>query len=195
MIRISLAFFLGITSLLQPAGGGGGYGCPCTIWTESDTGSDSGDNPAITLGVRFRADAAGYVGGVRYYKPNTTSGTRTGYLWSNDCGTQLGSVTFSGDTTAGWHQADFASPIAISADTTYVIGYHATINSRYAFTSGYFSSSGHYNEPLYAVQDGEGYGSNAVYNYESTASCPTSTFGSANYWTEPVFCEASDCSS
>ena len=44
--------------------------CPCTIWNAGDQPSvaSSTDPKAVEVGVKFRADVAGYVTGVRFYK-------------------------------------------------------------------------------------------------------------------------------
>src|SRR5215467_12747185 len=98
-----------------------GYAAASSIWSSSTIPAivDSGDGNSLELGVRFRSDVAGQVTGIRFYKSSTNTGTHVGHLWSNT-GTLLASVTFSGETSSGWQQADFSSPVSIAANKTYV---------------------------------------------------------------------------
>ena len=101
-------------------------GCPCSIWPASAVPAvlaDS-DTSAVELGVKFRADASGVINGVRFYKSSTNTGTHVGHLWTV-AGQLLASVTFTGETASGWQQATFATPVAITANTIYVVSYSA----------------------------------------------------------------------
>jgi hypothetical protein len=55
--------------------------CPCSIWNSSTTPAtlDSGDGNAIEVGVKFRADTAGAITGIRFYKATTNTGTHIGH--------------------------------------------------------------------------------------------------------------------
>ena len=75
------------------------------------------------VGVRFRADTNGTITGVRFYKGAANTGTHVGNLWTNT-GTLLATATFSGETASGWQQVTFSSPVAVTANTTYVASYH-----------------------------------------------------------------------
>ncbi|HEX5917856.1 MAG TPA: DUF4082 domain-containing protein [Nocardioides sp.] len=165
-------------------------GCPCTIWAETATpaGTDPDTSP-VELGVKFRAATDGFVTGIRYYKPTQTSGVHVGSLWTGT-GTRLGQVTFTSETASGWQQATFASPIAVTAGTTYVASYFTP--SRYVVSSGYFASAATTRGPLTALQNGTD-GGNGVFRYSSTASTfPDQTFGSENYWVDVVFEDGPD---
>jgi len=159
--------------------------CPCSLWMNAVAPgtANSGDNSAIEVGVRFKSDVAGNITGVRFYKSSSNTGTHTGTLWSNT-GTKLGTATFSGETASGWQQVNFATPVAITANTVYVASYHTTTGD-YADDAGYFASSSFDNPPLHAVLDGSG-GANGVYKYGSSA-FPNSTYNSDNYWVDVVF--------
>ncbi len=157
----------------------------CTIWSNSTTpGGPDADFEAVEIGVRFRASVAGSITGLRFYKFSANSGTHVGNLWSNT-GTKLASVTFTNETTSGWQQMSLASPVAITANTTYVASYH-TNTGRYAYNEGYFASTGVTNGLLQALADGVD-GANGVYQYGSTSSFPTETWLSSNYWVDVVF--------
>jgi hypothetical protein len=160
-------------------------GCPCSIWAASaipNTPSDS-DSAAVEVGVKFRADVAGQITGVRFYKGSGNSGTHVGHLWSAT-GTLLGTVTFTGETATGWQTATLATPVAVAAGTTYVVSYYAPAG-RYAGDSGYFAA-GVDNGPLHALRDGAD-GANGIYRYGTGGGFPTSTWNSTNYWVDVVF--------
>src|SRR6185295_13462197 len=117
-------------------------------------------------------------------KGSGNTGTHVGHLWSAT-GTNLGTVTFTGETATGWQTATFATPVAISANTTYVVSYYAPVG-RYAGDSGYFAATGVDNGPLHALRDGTD-GGNGVYRYGTGGGFPTNTWQSSNYWVDVVF--------
>ena len=160
--------------------------CPCSIWPTTATPATpaDSDNSAVEVGVKFRSDIDGFVTGVRFYKGTGNTGTHVGHLWSS-AGTNLGTVTFTGETTTGWQTATFASPIAISANTTYVASYYAPVG-RYAGDSRFFQTAGVDNAPLHALADGVD-GSNGVYRYGTGGGFPTSSYQAGNYWVDVVF--------
>jgi hypothetical protein len=163
-----------------------GRPCPCSIWPETarpDTES-MGDTSAVELGVKFRADVAGTVTGIRFYKGPANTGTHVGSLWTAG-GTLLGRVTFTGESASGWQQASFATPVAIAAGTTYVASYFAPVG-RYARNRPFFDSAGVDNPPLRALRDGLD-GGNGLFDYSGTPRFPTRTSLAANYWVDVVF--------
>jgi Domain of unknown function (DUF4082)/Abnormal spindle-like microcephaly-assoc'd, ASPM-SPD-2-Hydin len=144
---------------------------------------DSNDGNAVEVGVKFRADSNGTVTGLRFYKAKTNAGTHVGHIWSK-AGVLLGSATFTGETASGWQQVNFANPIAVTANTTYIASYFAPLG-HYSDTSNAFASAGIDAAPLHALANGVD-GGNGVYRY-STTGFPTSTFQSTNYWVDIVF--------
>ena len=163
---------------------GAGPTCPCTIWNASATPAQIANDPsAVELGVRFRADTNGSITGVRFYKGATNTGPHIGTLWTNS-GTLLATATFASETTSGWQQVNFTTPVAITANTTYVVSYH-TNTGNYGVNGAYFVSAGVDNAPLHALATGVD-GVNGVYVYGASA-FPTQTFNAANYWVDVVF--------
>jgi hypothetical protein len=160
--------------------------CPCSIWSAASTpGSiDTADNSAVELGVRFRATVGGTINGIRFYKGVGNTGTHTGSLWSNT-GTLLRTATFSSETGSGWQQVTFSSPVAVTANTTYVASYH-TNTGNYGVNDDYFATTGVDSGPLQALRDGVD-GLNGVYRYGATSAFPNQSFQSANYWVDVVF--------
>jgi hypothetical protein len=157
-----------------------------SIWAPSATPTipSDPDTAAVNLGVKFTADQNGFITGIRFYKGPLNAGTHVGTLWSS-AGAQLASVTFSNETASGWQQANFASPVAITANTVYVASYHAPVG-RYANDNGYFLTTGVDNPPLRALRDGVS-GSNGVYAYGAGTTFPTSSFQATNYWVDVCF--------
>ena len=138
------------------------------------------------LGVQFEASVAGNVTGVLFYKQPKTRGTNVGHLWSSS-GTLLASVTFSNETGSGWQEANFASPVSISANTFYTISYD-TGSPIFSYDSGYFASGGVTNGNLSAPQSTTINGvtlDNGVYNYGGLF--PNTSQYAANFWVDLVF--------
>ena len=157
-----------------------------SVWATTatpGTPADS-DSSAVEVGMRFRATVAGQVTGVRFYKGSGNTGTHVGHLWSNT-GTQLGTVTFSGETASGWQTATFATPVTIAANTTYVVSYYAPVG-HYAGDNSYFATGGVVNGPLQALQDGAD-GANGLYRYGAGGGFPNATWQSSNYWVDVIF--------
>ena len=94
-------------------------------------------------------------------------------------------MTFTGETATGWQQANFATPVAVSANTTYIASYYAP-NGRYTADEGFFANSGVANSPLTALQDGAE-GGNGVYRYGAGGGFPASSYQATNYWVDLVF--------
>ena len=165
--------------------------CPCSIWPSTATPGTSSapDTSAVEVGVKFRSEVAGYITGIRFYKGSRNTGTHVGNLWTTG-GTKLGSATFTAETSTGWQQVAFASPVPISAGTTYVASYYAP-NGGYSTDSGAFASAGVDNPPLHALANGVD-GANGVYRYGTGGGFPANTWQSANYWVDVVFTTTSN---
>ncbi|MCB2178269.1 MAG: DUF4082 domain-containing protein, partial [Actinomycetales bacterium] len=153
-------------------------GCPCGLFGElvPDTPA-AADSAAVELGLSFVPDADGLVTGVRFYKGVGNGGTHTGTLWSAT-GTQLATVTFTGEGAAGWQTALFDTPVEVTADTTYVVSYYAP-QGHYAITPAYFTTDltvGHLTAP--AAGNGR-----FVYG----GGFPASTADAANYFVDVVY--------
>jgi hypothetical protein len=140
------------------------------------------DTAAVQLGVKFQANVDGAITGLRFYKGPQNTGTHVGKLWTAS-GTELATATFTNETASGWQQVSFATPVPITANTTYVASYHAP-NGRYSVDENYFTQA-RTNGPLTALADGMD-GGNGVYRYGASG-FPTDTFNKSNYWVDVVF--------
>jgi Domain of unknown function (DUF4082)/Bacterial Ig domain/Fibronectin type III domain/Lysyl oxidase len=152
-----------------------GAGTPATV--------DSGDGRSVELGVKFTSEAPGSITGIRFYKASTNTGTHIGSLWSAT-GTLLAAATFTSETASGWQQVNFSTPVAISANTTYIAGYLAP-KGHYSDTLSAFATSGVSNPPLSALANS--ISPNGVYTYSATSTLPTSSYKATNYWVDVNF--------
>ena len=160
--------------------------CPCTIWPATATPDMSADpfGGAIELGVKWRAEADGFVTALRFYKDATNTGPHIGNLWTSS-GTLLSRVTFTGETASGWQQVALPTPVPILANTTYVASYHTTVG-HFSRTRDMFSSAGVDAPPLHALAN-DAAGGNGVFVVSATTAFPTESFLSTNYWVDVVF--------
>ncbi|APW59888.1 DUF4082 domain-containing protein [Paludisphaera borealis] len=150
------------------------------LWSTSTqpTVASDPDTSAVELGVKFSSNAAGSITGIRFYKGSGNTGTHVGHLWSST-GQLLATATFTGETASGWQQVNFSTPVAIAANTVYVVSYLAP-GGRYAADGGYFASA-YTSGPLSVPANG------GVYKYGSAGGFPTQTWNASNYWVTPVF--------
>jgi hypothetical protein len=159
--------------------------CPCTVFPATAVPSvvNSGDGGAVELGVKFRAGAAGSVTGVRFYKAPFNTGTHTGSLWTAS-GQRLATGTFTNETASGWQQLNFATPVPVKANTTYVASYFAP-GGGYSYDANYFTGGPAGLAPLTALQSGTD-GANGVYTYGASGGFPTTASNGTNYWVDVV---------
>jgi len=152
-----------------------------SFWTNSSVPAapEDPDTNSVTVGLKFFSDVPGTVTGIRFYKGLDNTGTHVGNLWSST-GANLATVTFSGETASGWQQANFPAPFSIAANTTYIVSYLAP-NGRYA-EDDYYPWSTLNRNPLHVSGSDP-----SVYAYGSTATFPTATWNSSNYWVDLVF--------
>ncbi|MEU8540464.1 DUF4082 domain-containing protein [Streptomyces sp. NPDC048717] len=160
--------------------------CPCDLWGAEAVPSkaaETNDANSLELGTRFQSAVDGKVTGVTFYKSATNTGTHTGSLWS-DTGTLLASGTFTGETATGWQRLTFATPVLVTAQTRYVVSYHAP-NGNYASDGGYFGTA-FLNYPLSAPASTSDR-PNGLYKYGTASAFPTSSYNATNYWVGPLF--------
>ncbi|MEX0679332.1 MAG: N,N-dimethylformamidase beta subunit family domain-containing protein, partial [Pirellulales bacterium] len=157
---------------------------PYSLWNNAGTPStvNSGDGEAVEVGVRFMASTNGSVSGVRFYKGAANTGTHTGSLWTAS-GQLLATATFTGESSSGWQQVNFANPVAVTAGTTYTASYH-TDAGNYSVNLSYFTKWGIDSGPLHAMPEGS-FGHNGVYLY-GDGGFPIYSFQGSNYWVDVV---------
>jgi protocatechuate 3,4-dioxygenase beta subunit len=136
----------------------------------------------IELGMKFTADWSGAISAIRFYKGAGSTGFHVGNLWSST-GTLLASVTFTNETASGWQQANLAAPVAIAANTVYVVSYHTP--GSYSANYGYFNIPVD-NAPLHAVVN-SATNPNGVFLYGASSAFPIDNAAGTNYWVDVVF--------
>jgi hypothetical protein len=144
--------------------------------------NDSQADGKNVVGVKFRSDVAGYITGIRYYKGGGNNGTHAGQLWTGTA-TLLATAIFVDESYSGWQQTLFASPVPISANTTFVACVHT--QAAYAVDDHYFTRRGFDNPPLHALQSGVD-GGNGVYS-PTHVGFPDATYLDRNYWIDVLF--------
>jgi phosphodiesterase/alkaline phosphatase D-like protein len=145
--------------------------------------ASAADTGAVELGMKFQSSAAGVATGVMFYKGPSNTGVHTGKLWTAT-GTQLATVTFTNETASGWQQALFSTPVAINANTTYVISYFAP-NGGYSLNENFFTADV-VNTPLRGLSSAAS-GGNGVFRYGAPGGFPNQTWQASNYWVDVIF--------
>ncbi len=81
--------------------------------------------------MKFRSDTDGlYLQPAFTYKGSNNAGTHVGSLWNNN-GTLLAGPHSPASRPRAGSRVDFATPVAITANTVYVASYHAP-NGKYS---------------------------------------------------------------
>lgn len=156
-----------------------------SIWSSTDVPTElsAQDSQSVEVGVKFTSDVPGTISGIRFYKGTGNTGVHVGDLWSST-GTKLASAKFTNETASGWQQVNFATPVTIAANTTYIASYLAP-KGHYSDTVNYFATTGHDNAPLHALVNSAG-SPDGVYKYGASG-FPTLGYQSTNYWVDVVF--------
>jgi lysophospholipase L1-like esterase/N-acetylneuraminic acid mutarotase len=158
--------------------------CPCSLWPVTNVdGTMSSVTTAREVGLKFRTDLPGQITGIRFFKKGAANaGPHVAHLWSLD-GSLLASATFANETDSGWQQVNFANPVAVTADTTYVASYYAPFG-RFTAKPQYFTEQMDVNYPLRALAWGM---STANGVYKSGSSGFPATGSQANFWVDVIF--------
>lgn len=154
-----------------------------SLWDASPTPAivSVDDANAVELGLKFQSSSAGNVTGLRFFKGPQNTGTHVGNLWDSN-GNNLATVTFSGETASGWQTMNFPSPVAIEANTIYIVSYHT--NGFYSVDRNYFAGA-FTNGGLTALASGSR-GGNCVFLY-GAGGFPVDTYEASNYWVDVLF--------
>jgi hypothetical protein len=160
--------------------------CPCSLFaaTAAPTAignptSDgrSGAGPfSYELGMKFTVSRTATLIGIRYYRDSRETGTHTGRLWSAS-GTSLGTVTFTGESASGWQVALFATPLTLTANTTYVVSVNA--NAYFGVTTSGLATQ------LTSAPISSVVGGNGVFG-AAAGTFPTGSYSSSNYFADVV---------
>ena len=140
------------------------------------------DPSSVELGFKFQSSSNGEITGIRFYKGPQNTGPHTANLWTSTGGL-LATATFTNETSSGWQQVNFATPVSITANTTYVASYHT--NGFYSSDPNYFATSDT-SGPLTAPSSSSS-GGNGVYAYGSSSLFPSNSFNSTSYGVDVLF--------
>jgi endonuclease/exonuclease/phosphatase family metal-dependent hydrolase len=141
------------------------------------------DSRAVEIGVKFRANVAGTVSALRFYRGTGNASGYVARLWTSG-GTLLAQVPVKDGRIPGWQEVSLPSPISLSAGATYMVSYYSS-NGQFArdpygltnaITSGNLTAPG-----------SASVGGNGVYLYQSGGGFPTSSYKDANYWVDVRF--------
>jgi hypothetical protein len=162
-----------------------------TIWSNSYVPPENAYSyGSYEVGVKFTASVAGAVTGVRFYKQTWMNGyLHVGHLWSS-AGALLATATFTNETSYGWQQVSFASPVTIQANTVYVISF-STGGGYFGINTGFFTSGGVTNGPLQALSNSVS-GGDGVYN--RSGDFPDVDSNGLNFWADVAFSPSSSSS-
>src|SRR5258708_11779369 len=130
------------------------------------------------LGTEFKSSVSGQITAIRFWKSGSETGQHIGHIWSAS-GQLLASATFASETASGWQQQSLASPLAIAANTVYVVSVNSGSNAYYAATTTGLATQV-INQSLSTVL-----GNNGV--YEPVGQFPASSYSQSNYFRDIVF--------
>jgi xylan 1,4-beta-xylosidase len=173
-LRMACIFFISVLELPAVAQAQQTY----TVITSQIPATTGTDGP-YQLGMKFTTTQAGQINAIRFYKVSGESGTHAGQIWPAGGGsTPLASVTFSGETSSGWQQQSLSVPLAIQANTTYVVTVNS--NTAYGATNNQFTNAVT-DGPISSVADG----ANGLYG--PAGAFPTSSFANTDYFRDVIF--------
>ena len=161
--------------------------CPCTLMTgliPTATGNPTqdgriGSGPwSYELGTKIVLDQPATLASVRFWKDSKETGSHTARVWTVG-GTLLATLPFATETAGGgWQQANFATPLALAANTVYIVSVNA--NAYFSTTRSGLAT------PL---TSGIAHTAAAIMNgvYGSAAGLfPTNSYSSTNYFVDVV---------
>jgi hypothetical protein len=156
-----------------------------SLWGNATTPQeDSYSSGSYELGEKIRTDVSGTVSALRFYKQSWMNGyTHVGHLWSSN-GVLLASATFRGESASGWQQVTLSRPVAIAANTVYIVSFSSG-GGYFGISSNYFSLSGVDSGSLHALSNSVA-GGDGVY-HTGNGSFPSVSGNGMNFWADLVF--------
>ncbi len=153
-----------------------------TLFTnQTPVSPNATDGVPYELGMKFKSSKAGNIHAIRYFKAASDTGTHVGRIWSAT-GTLLSSVTFTGETASGWQEQALTLPLAITANTTYVVS--VNVGLYFPITTNAFPPSPSLpltNGSLSVVNDG----TNGIFG--TSGAFPTNSYQTSNYFRDVLF--------
>lgn len=182
MLRQAVSLLFGF-SLVVLISGGESSAQSISIFGDAVPNNPTGGGTKVTLGVKFWSTQSGTISGIRFYRAAVSSNGYVASLYSAG-GTLLGSATLAHESgpVPGWQVANFASPIPLSAKTTYIAAYYSAAGEgagdphelRNGVTNGPLTA------PAASVVGGNGV-------YSSKNAFPKSAYQASNYYVDVLF--------
>ena len=154
-----------------------------SLFSNDQPASTSSSNKSISLGVKFWSSQAGTISAIRFYRSVKSAQGYVARLYTAS-GSILGSAQMQTESgpVPGWQQANFATPIPIAANTTYVADYVAP-SGKYSQTNNALTQTVS-NGPLYAPGSSQ-VGGNGV--YVKSSGFPTTSSNGTNFFVDVAF--------
>jgi hypothetical protein len=161
--------------------------CPCIPMTGlvpktlSNPTQDGRVGPgpwSYELGTKFVVDQAATLASVRFWKDSKETGSHTARIWTST-GTLIATLPFTNETPGGgWQQANFATPLQLTANTVYVV----SVNANAFFVT---TRSGLATQLVNGIARTAPTTLNGVYG-SAAGLFPNSSFSSTNYFVDVV---------
>jgi lysophospholipase L1-like esterase/fibronectin type 3 domain-containing protein len=174
--------------------------CPCSIWNTSDAPStlEVATTTSAEVGVKFRTEKDGFITAVRFYKGPDNAGPHEARLWkaisdsstltdssTTMTGEMLANGTVTNETSSGWQEVVFATPVPVQANALYFATYYAPFG-RYAADPAYFRDREIVHSPVRLPSQGSIDGNGFI--REGSPGLPQpSPQGDTNYWVDVAF--------
>jgi endonuclease/exonuclease/phosphatase family metal-dependent hydrolase len=141
------------------------------------------DTKAVEVGVRFRSNVPGTIRALRFYRGTGNASGYVARLWTHS-GTLLAQASVTDGRIPGWQEVTLPSPVAISANTTYVVSYYSSNGQFSRDVDGLLNAivSGNLTAPSSASVGGNG-----LYVYATGGGFPTASYKNTNYWVDVRF--------
>ncbi|MGZ3797418.1 MAG: DUF4082 domain-containing protein, partial [Pseudobdellovibrionaceae bacterium] len=145
------------------------------------TSVSDGSTVRYELGMKFTSITSGTISAIRFYKSPSETGQHTGKIYSAT-GSLLASVVFSNETASGYQQQNLPTPLAITANTVYVVSVN-TGGSYYVKTDNGMANQ------LSSASLRSIVGNNGVFG--APGAMPTKSVNNTNYFRDVVFTSGS----
>jgi hypothetical protein len=154
-----------------------------SIFGNAVPSSPTGGGNKVMLGVKFWSSQSGTISAIRFYRAAISPNGYVAKLYSAG-GALLGSATLAHESGSvpGWQVANFASPIPISANTTYVAAYYSAAGQGAGVPYGL--RQGVTTGPLIAPAS-SAVGGNGV--YASKNAFPKNGYEASNFYVDVLF--------
>ena len=149
----------------------------------ADAGRD-GDDGAVELGVKFRTDRRRF----DHRRPLLQGHRQHRHPHRHPVdgpGTQLATGTFTNETASGWQQLNFASPVTVTANTTYIASYFAP-NGGYSYDGGLLHRQGRRTRPAHRAPSPAPTAGTASTATARRGGFPSTPSSGSNYWVDVV---------